>query len=77
MIAFKDNLGAGEYSVLARGGWLEFRRGKSLIYDIQLKDFRNPSVAADWWRQLTGKTWFTPGLSKRVEEAVESFLHLP
>ena len=76
MIAFKDKHGVGEYTVSVRGGWLEFKRGQSLIYDIALKDFRDPSEAAFWWRQLTGKTWFTPGLSKEVAEAVTSFLRL-
>ncbi|MCX6960491.1 MAG: hypothetical protein NTW91_09505 [Verrucomicrobia bacterium] len=76
MIAFKNKLGMEECTVSVCNGWLEFWMGQSLIYDIALKDFRDPSEAAFWWRQLTGKTWFTPGLCKRVAEAVAGFLHI-
>ena len=57
-------------------GWLEFRRGQNLIYDIVLKDFRNPGEMVFWWRQLSGKIWFTQHLSKRVAVEIARFLHI-
>lgn len=79
MIAYKHKDGPeGEScTLLVRDGWMEFMRGNRLIYDIALKDFRDPHEAAFWWRQLTVKTWFTPEASKRVAEAVASFLCIP
>ena len=79
MIACKHRHGPeGEScTLLVRDGWMEFMRGHSLIYDIALKDFRDPHEAAFWWRQLTVKSWFTPEVSKRVAEAVASFLCIP
>jgi hypothetical protein len=56
---------------------MEFMRGHGLIYEIALKDFRDPHEAAFWWRQLTVKTWFTPEVSKMVAEAVASYLCIP
>ena len=57
-------------------GWMEFWRGQNLIYDIAMTGFRNPGEAVFWWRQLSGKIWFTRRLSYRVAVEVARFLHI-
>lgn len=76
MITIKHSPVVEQVTVSVRNGWLEFWRGQSLIYDIALKDFHNPNEAVLWWRQLTGKIWFTPRLSIGVAAEIARFLHI-
>jgi hypothetical protein len=77
MIAYKHGLEVESCSLSVRDGWMEFMQGNRLIYEVALKDFRDPLEAAFWWRQLTVKSWFTPEVSKRVAQAVASYLCIP
>lgn len=76
MSAREESPGAIGITFRVQRGWLEFRMGRSLIYDIELKEFREPNKAAGWWRQLAGKAWFTGSMNKWVSEAVSKSLQI-